>query len=256
MNLNANSAHTRSHSPGKNFTSSSSPSHSNMARSQIPSCDTNSSSTSPVSTTTVLLRNNLPVTETLSNNHHQKSNNQPVTPAHNPLKQNTTQAYHHNVPTNSNALPGHSFLSAVSEVKTMENALLGLLASFNSGELSAFGSGRTLETMEAIRSKQERLARLHFDLASGGNLDDSTAGKDSTTTPQQTKEKQSSNSTNQSNQNPQAQDKSSTPWMSESDQDKLVAGLRELSVEIEKLHEHENVGKRPSCVNVQPQENN
>jgi len=28
------------------------------------------------------------------------------------------------------------------------------------------GQGKTLETMEAIRAKQERLARLHFDLGS------------------------------------------------------------------------------------------
>jgi len=103
--------------------------------------------------------------------------------------------------------PGHSFLSAISEVKNMETSLLSLLTSFHCGDLSAFGRGRSLETMEAIRAKQERLARLHFDLGSSkqGQVDSS-------------------------NQN----------WMSEADQNKLVAGLRELSVEIEKLHEKSN----------------
>jgi len=100
--------------------------------------------------------------------------------------------------------PGHSFLSAVSEVKNMENALLSLLTSFHSGELSAFGRGHSLETMEAIRSKQERLARLHFDIGSAkGQGDNSHQGN----------------------------------WMSDADQNKLMAGLGELSVEIEKLHE-------------------
>jgi len=100
--------------------------------------------------------------------------------------------------------PGHSFLSGVSEVKNMENSLLSLLSSFHAGDLGAFGQGRTLETMEAIRAKQERLARLHFDLGS-------TKGA--------------------------APDSSNQNWMSEADQNKLVAELRELSVEIEKLHE-------------------
>jgi len=110
-------------------------------------------------------------------------------------------------PGSLNDPPGHSFLSAVSEIKNMENALLSLLTSFHSGELSAFGKGGSLETMEAIRAKQERLARLHFDIGSKGQGQAETA---------------------QAN------------WMSESDQNKLVAGLRELSVDIEKLHETSN----------------
>ncbi|CAG7835717.1 unnamed protein product [Allacma fusca] len=111
-------------------------------------------------------------------------------------------------PSGANDPPGHSFLSAVSEIKNMENALLSLLTSFHSGDLSAFGRGSSLQTMEAIRSKQERLARLHFDVSSSKG--------------------QGGDTSHQSN------------WMSESDQNKLVAGLRELSLEIEKLHETSN----------------
>lgn len=48
----------------------------------------------------------------------------------------------------------------------MERALLGLLADFHSGKLRAFGSGCTMEQMTNIREQQEKLAKLHFDLAS------------------------------------------------------------------------------------------
>jgi hypothetical protein len=90
----------------------------------------------------------------------------------------------------------------------MENSLLTLLASFHAGDLSAFGKGCSLQTMETIRAKQERLAKLHFELGS------SKAGNTGTT----------DSSTTQN-------------WMSDDDQNKLVAELRELSLEIEKLHE-------------------
>lgn len=43
-------------------------------------------------------------------------------------------------PGGPNDPPGHSFLSAVGEIRNMENALLSLLTSFHSGDLSAFGS--------------------------------------------------------------------------------------------------------------------
>ena len=61
--------------------------------------------------------------------------------------------------------------------------------------------------METIRAKQERLAKLHFELGS------SKAGNTGTT------------------------DSATQNWMSDDDQNKLVAELRELSLEIEKLHE-------------------
>lgn len=132
--------------------------------------------------------------------------------------------------------------------------------------------------MEAIRAKQERLARLHFDLASGITADDrascskevpppasqttpsksSQQSASSTLKPNDTKGGQPSQNQTQSNnqssntQNPEGSTTtSSTPWMSESDQNKLVAGLRELSVEIEKLHEHEhNVVKKQGSGHV------
>ncbi|KAK5645752.1 hypothetical protein RI129_004216 [Pyrocoelia pectoralis] len=59
----------------------------------------------------------------------------------------------------------HCFLSEVPDVRHMEQALLGLLADFNSGKLKAFGSGSTMEQMTNIREQQEKLAKLHFDLA-------------------------------------------------------------------------------------------
>jgi len=80
----------------------------------------------------------------------------------------------------------------------MEQSLLSLLSSFNAGELSAFGQSK-LDTMNLIREKQERLARMHFELSGKGE---------------------------------------NTNWMSDTDENKLLAGLRELSVEIEKLNEN------------------
>lgn len=59
----------------------------------------------------------------------------------------------------------HCFLSEVPDVRHMERALLGLLADFHSGKLRAFGSGCTMEQMTDIREQQEKLAKLHFDLA-------------------------------------------------------------------------------------------
>lgn len=61
--------------------------------------------------------------------------------------------------------PGHSFMSTLPEIKNMENSLISLLNSFHAGELSAFGQSK-LETMNLIREKQERLARMHFDMGS------------------------------------------------------------------------------------------
>ncbi|XP_050505154.1 coiled-coil domain-containing protein 28A isoform X2 [Diabrotica virgifera virgifera] len=76
--------------------------------------------------------------------------------ARNPHKEN---------PHNSDT-PHHSFISQVPDVRHMERALLGLLADFHSGKLRAFGSGCTMEQMTNIREQQEKLAKLHFDLAS------------------------------------------------------------------------------------------
>jgi hypothetical protein len=52
----------------------------------------------------------------------------------------------------------------VPDVKHMEKALLELLDDFDTGKLSAFGSGCSMEQMINIRDQQEHLARLHFRL--------------------------------------------------------------------------------------------
>lgn len=59
----------------------------------------------------------------------------------------------------------HCFISEVPDVRHMERALLGLLADFHSGKLRAFGGSCTMEQMTNIREQQEKLAKLHFDLA-------------------------------------------------------------------------------------------
>ncbi|CAL8290987.1 unnamed protein product [Lota lota] len=58
----------------------------------------------------------------------------------------------------------HSFLTDVSDVQEMEKGLLGLLNDFHSGELQAFGNECSIDQMEQVREMQEKLARLHFDL--------------------------------------------------------------------------------------------
>ncbi|KAM9766647.1 coiled-coil domain-containing protein 28A [Menidia menidia] len=58
----------------------------------------------------------------------------------------------------------HSFLTDVSDVQEMENGLLGLLNDFHSGKLQAFGNECSIDQMEQVREMQEKLARLHFDL--------------------------------------------------------------------------------------------
>ncbi|XP_067844673.1 coiled-coil domain-containing protein 28A [Heptranchias perlo] len=60
----------------------------------------------------------------------------------------------------------HSFLTDVSDVKEMERGLLSLLTDFHSGKLQAFGNECSIEQMEHVREMQEKLARLHFDLYS------------------------------------------------------------------------------------------
>ncbi|XP_055304245.1 uncharacterized protein LOC129569427 isoform X2 [Sitodiplosis mosellana] len=57
----------------------------------------------------------------------------------------------------------------VPDVRHMEKALLGLLDDFHSGKLKAFGFGCTMEQMTDIRQQQESLAKLHFELGSGGD---------------------------------------------------------------------------------------
>ncbi|KAF7267170.1 hypothetical protein GWI33_019576 [Rhynchophorus ferrugineus] len=64
----------------------------------------------------------------------------------------------------------HSFISQVPDVRHMERALLGLLADFHSGKLRAFGGGCTMEQMTNIREQQEKLAKLHFDLAGAATI--------------------------------------------------------------------------------------
>lgn len=58
----------------------------------------------------------------------------------------------------------HSFLTDVADVRQMEHSLLQLLDDFHVGKLQAFGLDCTFEKMDQVREKQERLARLHFDL--------------------------------------------------------------------------------------------
>ncbi|XP_066140995.1 uncharacterized protein [Euwallacea fornicatus] len=58
----------------------------------------------------------------------------------------------------------------VPDVRHMERALLGLLADFHSGKLRAFGGGNTMDQMTNIREQQEKLAKLHFDLAGSANV--------------------------------------------------------------------------------------
>ncbi|XP_054915255.1 coiled-coil domain-containing protein 28A [Poeciliopsis prolifica] len=58
----------------------------------------------------------------------------------------------------------HSFLTDVSDVQEMEKGLLSLLNDFHSGKLQAFGNECSIDQMEQIREMQEKLAHLHFDL--------------------------------------------------------------------------------------------
>ncbi|NP_001155368.1 coiled-coil domain-containing protein 28B-like isoform X1 [Acyrthosiphon pisum] len=58
----------------------------------------------------------------------------------------------------------HCFLSDVTDVRQMEQALQQLLEDFHSGKLRAFGKDCSMEQMTAIREQQEHLAWLHFEL--------------------------------------------------------------------------------------------
>lgn len=60
----------------------------------------------------------------------------------------------------------HSFLTDVADVRQMEQGLLHLLEDFHLGKLQAFGQDCTFEKMDDVRERQERLARLHFELDS------------------------------------------------------------------------------------------
>lgn len=60
----------------------------------------------------------------------------------------------------------HSFLTDVADVRQMEHSLLQLLDDFHLGKLQAFGLDCAFEKMDQVRERQERLARLHFDLDS------------------------------------------------------------------------------------------
>ncbi|CAL9698282.1 unnamed protein product [Knipowitschia caucasica] len=58
----------------------------------------------------------------------------------------------------------HSFLTDVSDVQEMEKGLLSLLDDFHSGKLQAFGNECSIGQMEQVREMQEKLAHLQFDL--------------------------------------------------------------------------------------------
>ncbi|XP_061571440.1 coiled-coil domain-containing protein 28A [Cololabis saira] len=96
----------------------------------------------------------------------------------------------------------HSFLTDVSDVQEMENGLLSLLNDFHSGKLQAFGNECSIDQMEHVREMQEKLARLHFDLY--GEVDEM----------------------------PEDQKK----MASDSNMDKLLFNLEELSSSIQKLN--------------------
>ncbi|XP_068165507.1 coiled-coil domain-containing protein 28A [Antennarius striatus] len=69
----------------------------------------------------------------------------------------------------------HSFLTDVSDVQEMENGLLGLLNDFHSGKLQAFGNECSIGQMEQVREMQEKLARLQFELY--GEVDEMPADR-------------------------------------------------------------------------------
>lgn len=96
----------------------------------------------------------------------------------------------------------HSFLTDVSDVQEMEKGLLSLLNDFHSGKLQAFGNECSIDQMEHVREMQEKLARLHFDLY--GEVDEM----------------------------PEDQRK----MASDTNMDKLLLNLEELSTSIQKLN--------------------
>ncbi|XP_006013368.2 coiled-coil domain-containing protein 28A isoform X1 [Latimeria chalumnae] len=96
----------------------------------------------------------------------------------------------------------HSFLTDVSDVQEMERGLLSLLNDFHSGKLQAFGNECSIDQMEHVREMQEKLARLHFELY--GELEEL----------------------------PEDQRRIAT----DSNLDKLLSNLEELSSSIQKLH--------------------
>lgn len=60
--------------------------------------------------------------------------------------------------------PDQHAINDVSQVQQMEQSLIRLMDDFHAGRLRAFGRDITFEQMERVREKQERLARMHFDL--------------------------------------------------------------------------------------------
>ncbi|KAL0275914.1 UNVERIFIED_CONTAM: hypothetical protein PYX00_003634 [Menopon gallinae] len=64
----------------------------------------------------------------------------------------------------------HCFMSDITDVRQMEQALLQLLEDFHSGKLRAFSKDCSMGEMQGIREQQERLARLHFDLGAQQEL--------------------------------------------------------------------------------------
>lgn len=96
----------------------------------------------------------------------------------------------------------HSFLTDVSDVQEMEKGLLSLLNDFHSGKLQAFGNECSIDQMEQVREMQEKLAHLQFDLY--GEVDEM----------------------------PEDQKKTA----SDTNMDKLLLNLEELSTSIQKLN--------------------
>ncbi|XP_066140994.1 coiled-coil domain-containing protein 28A isoform X2 [Euwallacea fornicatus] len=91
-------------------------------------------------------------------------------PFREPLKASTARPRNPHKELPKTDIHHHSFISQVPDVRHMERALLGLLADFHSGKLRAFGGGNTMDQMTNIREQQEKLAKLHFDLAGSANV--------------------------------------------------------------------------------------
>ncbi|CAD5117867.1 DgyrCDS6612 [Dimorphilus gyrociliatus] len=79
--------------------------------------------------------------------------------------QKSVRKFENSDPTMNEGRPAeHSFVTDVADVRQMEHGLLKLLDDFHSGHLQAFSEGNMYEQMDNIREKQEKLARLHFEL--------------------------------------------------------------------------------------------
>jgi len=94
--------------------------------------------------------------------HHHSSNQLKTKPAMTRAGEKSTE----DISSSMMSTTEHSFLTDVAEVRQMEQGLLQLLDDFHQGKLQAFGLDCTFEKMDSVRERQERLARVHFDLES------------------------------------------------------------------------------------------